>query len=150
MPDCVSWCTEPEGMGTMRVQYEGQVEVIALRFSSLVSLLEQGQGGSLEACLNVVKTLNEEKLRKLSEQGHKVYQHTLQEKSILVLPPGFVLGIKSSRSNTDKVSISNIRGHFLPVTRDGVSDLECMMKFAKTKISESMVASMKEQLDSGN
>ena len=86
MPDCVSWSTEPEGLATVRYQYQGQLDVLALRFSSLASLLEDELPRTLEACLNIVKSLDEAKMEKLSSRGHKMWQGRRKTGNMLLVP----------------------------------------------------------------
>ncbi|OLP89809.1 hypothetical protein AK812_SmicGene28694 [Symbiodinium microadriaticum] len=124
MPDCIQWNTEPEGLGTVRMLFEGKLEFLAMRFSDVSVmcglLAEKGDESKtgLEACLNVAKSLTPEKMEKVRANKLLMYKAVLTPGKMLLLPPGYMLGVRAHGENPH--GIASLRAHVLPTVKTAV------------------------------
>ena len=148
MTDCIQWNTEPEGLGSIRLQFQGKVEFLAMRFSDVSVmrglLAENGDESNtgLEACLNVAKSLNPQQMEKVHANKLVMYKAVLSRGKMLLLPPGYMLGVRAHGVNPH--GIASLRASVLPAVQTAVQDMEALMAAAPNKIDKATIQAMKD------
>ena len=156
MQDAVTWSMDQEFAGSMRLLFSGTAQVLAMPFKDLLELKKELDAAkkqqapevpTLEACLNTIKGLSAEHAPVLQEKKLRIFHGVWSSDSVLVLPPGYVLGVKVETASVQH-PLHAIRVQVMPLIQDALDNLCAVQAVAGDKVPQVFLESLRTRLNS--